>query len=69
MWYRVPNDEVNGLVLGGGEWVSRGKEARCWEIYGTGNRDRRIRLGRRARFGDRGGKTTPLRGDMLAYGD
>ena len=67
MWYRVPNDEVKVLVLGGGEWGSGGEDARPWEIYGTGNKDRRIRLGRRARFGDGGGKTTPSVGDVLAY--
>ena len=67
MWYRVPNDEVNGSVLGGGEWGSRGEDARRWEIYGTGNRDRRSILGRRVRFGDGGGKTTPSVGGVLAY--
>ena len=68
IWYRVSNDEVNGSGVEGGEWDSEGKDARRWETYGTGNRYGRSRLVRLALFGDRGGKTTPSVGYVLAYG-
>ena len=54
-----PDDKLNGSGVGRGEWDSRGEVARCWDTYVTGNRDGTIRLGRRARFVDGGGKTTP----------
>ena len=60
---------MNRSGVQGGEWDSRGKDARIWDTYGTGNRDGRSRLGRYARFGYGGGETTPSVGDVLAYGE